>query len=1069
MSVSAWLKLQGLEKYAQAFTDNDVDMSVLRLLGEQDLERLGVSLGHRKLLMRAIAELDAGPASAPSVARKSDSGERRPLTVMFCDMVSFTELARRVDPETLQGIVEVYERVCGECIAKYEGRIFQRVGDGIVAFFGYPVAHEDEAERAVRAGLDIVARLARLELPELRHIAVRIGIASGLVVVQSEMASAAGDTMAIAARLQSLAEPDTVIVTGRVHRALHSRFDCTDRGEHLLKGVAQLVRVWQVRGDRRLPRRFLAAHATSLTPLLGRETELAALHTHWGEVLHGRGQVLAIGGEAGIGKSRLVQQLIDELHESPGAWLADLQCSPFHADSALHPVAEQLRLHIFGDAPIDEAQRWGVLEKFLRATSLPFDTAAPLFAHLLSVTPPSEAPLGMTSGRQQVLLRKFLTQLMVDRASRGPGVIFIEDLHWADPSTLDLIDHFVAHMREARVLLLLTHRPSLARALPALDHVHRLLLDRLSGADAASLARAVFAGEDAGYEVLRQVLDKTDGVPLYIEEFARAVVHSRKAAVSSALARVQIPESLQDSLMSRLDRLGEAKVVAQLAAMLGREFRRDVLEAVWAGDPEDLAAGLAHLIEAEFIYAAGDAPVQRYVFKHALIQDAAYEALLKSHRATYHRRTAEVLEQRFPALVEDQPEIVAQHYSRAGKPDLAAQLWLRAGQLSLTRNGHVEAAAHLRSALAAIGEMPESEAKALAELDVHIALGTALVAARGYASPDVEIAWRRAQQLCAVVGHAPQLVPAMFGLWMFETVRGNHPAALALSEDIVRMAEGLQSDDLVIEARLGMAISRFFLGDFAAACESFDIVLATYDAARHGGHRFQFGQDPAAIAWIYLAWIHWLQGDGERADAVMAQASAFARGLDHPFTLSFVLAFDGWLRQYTGEGVRARALAEELVQLCTEEQIPVFLAHGLVLVGWCACNEGTPRGPMDVAAALEVFKATGSRCFLPYWHAFLADVLSQRGRHDEAAALLAEALAAMEASQERWAEPEIHRLNALALQRRGADPAAVRDAFERALASARARGMHAWEARAIRSLAALPPDIAFPLSEGFAR
>jgi class 3 adenylate cyclase len=1064
MSVSVWLQQLGLEKYAQAFADNDVDMSVLRLLGERDLERLGVSLGHRKLMMRAIAELDA----MSTVARKGDSGERRPLTVMFCDMVGFTELAHRVDPEALQGIVDVYERICTECVSSYEGRIFQRVGDGIVAFFGYPVAHEDEAERAVRAGLDIVSRLANLTLPELPHIAVRVGIASGLVVVQSEMHSAAGDTMAIAARLQALAEPDTVVVTSRVHRALYSRFECVDRGEHLLKGIAQPIRVWRVRSERRLPSRFLAAHTSSLTPFLGREAELAALHADWLEVLHGHGRVLVIGGEPGMGKSRLAQQLIDELRDETDVWLAELQCSPFHTESALYPVAEQLRLRIFDGGQTDETERWAVLEEYLRSVALPVDKAAPLFAHLLSVTPPSAEPLGMTSGRQQLLMRQFLTQLMIDRSRGTPGVILVEDLHWADPSTLDLLDHFMACMRDARVMMLLTHRPTLAHSLPAFDYVRRLSLDRLSGADATGLAQAMFAGNDVGQEVLRQVLEKTDGVPLYIEEFARAVVDSRNAAVSSALASVQIPESLHDSLVSRLDLLGEAKVVAQLAAMLGREFRRDVLEAVWGGSEDDLAAGLARLIEAEFIYPVGEAPAQRYVFKHALIQDAAYEALLKSHRAAHHLRTAEVLVQRFPALVEGQPEIVAQHYSRAGQPDRAARFWLRAGQLSLTRNGHVEAAAHLRSALAAIGEMPDSEAKALAELDVHIALGTALVAARGYASPDVEVAWRRAQQLCAVVGNAPQLVPAMFGLWMFETVRSNHPAALALSEDIVRMAESVQSDDLLIEARLGMAISRFFLGDFAAACESFDIVLATYDATRHGGHRFQFGQDPASIAWIYLAWIHWLQGDTERADAEMARATVFARSLEHPFTLSFVLAFDGWLRQYTGEDERARTLSGELVQLCTEEQIPVFLAHGLILVAWSSCNEGAPNAPAELVAALDVFKMTGSRCFLPYWHAFLADALSQRGRHDEALALLADAFVAVETSQERWAEPEIHRLHGQVLQRSGADPAAIRTAFEQALAVAGARGMRAWEARAAHSLDTFQPDVVFS-PEGVAR
>lgn len=1074
-SVLAWLQQQGLEQYAQAFADNDVDETALGLLQEADLEKLGVSLGHRKRLLRAIAELGEAPAAARASraelkAAASESGERRPLTVLFCDMVGFTEIAHRIDPEALQRIIDVYERACADCVTRYEGHVFQRLGDGIVAFFGYPVAHEDEAERAARAALDIIGRLATLKLPEVPHIQVRIGIASGLVVVQPDKRSAVGDTMVVASRLQGVAEPDTIVVSSRVHRLLQMRFDCLDRGEHLLKGIAKPIHVWRVTGVRRLPSRFQAARVAPLTPFVGREAEVATLRELWREVLGGRGQVLVIGGEAGIGKSRLARSVLDELHDDATAWATGLQCSPFHTQSALYPVAEQLRLRIFGDQPqSDDAVRWAALEDFLRSTSLPLDAALPLFAQLLSVAPPSTEPmLGMTPERMRLMTRQLLVQLMIDQARAGPGVVLVEDLHWADPSTLDLIDHFIERTRVSRILLLLTHRPTFDHALPAQDHVRRVSLGRLRGADASGLARAVFAGNDIGADVLRQVVEKTDGVPLYIEEFAKAMVDSRQAALSSALAKVVIPESLHDSLLARLDLLGEAKTVAQLAAMLGREFRRDVLEAVWTGSAGDLAAGLARLIEAEFIYPIGADLGQRYVFKHALIQDAAYEALLKSHRATYHRRIAQVLEEQFPALVEDQPEIAARHHALGGQPQRAAHFWLRSGQRSLTRNAHVEAAAHLRNALDAVGELPESTAKAVAELDVQIALGTALVAARGYASPDVETAWRRAQQLCAVVGNAPQLVPALFGLWMFETVRANHPAGLALSETIVQMAQAVQSDDLLIEAHLGMGISRFFLGDFAAARSSFDILLSTYDAARHGGHRFQFGQDPAAVARIYMAWIHWLQGDSERADAVMAQAVDFARALEHPFTLSFVLTWHGWMRQYSGEGERAREITDELIRLCSEEQIPVFLANGLVMAAWSSCVDSAPDGPQQLEQALVVFKSTGSRCFLPYWHSFQADVLSARGAHDEALALLAGAQASMEASQERWAEPEIHRLHGQVLSRSGADPRDVQAACERALATARARGTRAWEARAARSLEAFQREAA-NTSEGVAR
>ena len=574
MSVLAWLQQHGLEKYAQVFADNDVDMTTLRLLNEADLEKLGVSLGHRKRLMRAIAELDEASPGVPAarapraeVPVAAGEGERRPLTVLFCDMVGFTEIASRIDPEALQRIIDVYEQACADCVTRYEGHVFQRLGDGIVAFFGYPVAHEDEAERAVRAALDIITRLATLELPDLPHITVRIGIASGLVVVQPDDRSAAGDAMIIASRLQNIAEPDTIVVSSRVHRLVQTRFDCLERGEHLLKGIAQPMQVWRVTGARRLPSRFQAAHMAPLTPFVGREAEVATLREHWQHASKGRGQVIAICGEAGIGKSRLARSVLDELHDDATAWFTELQCSPFHTQSALYPVAEQLRLRIFGDQPQpDDAQRWAALQDYLRTTSLPLDAALPLFAQLLSVAPPSTEPmLGITPERVRLMTRDFLAQLMIDQAQSGPGVIIAEDLHWADPSTLDLVDHFIERMRDARILLLLTHRPTFEHALPAHDHVHSVSLGRLRGADASGLVQAMFAGSDVGPDVLRQVVEKTDGVPLYIEEFAKAVVDSRQAAISSALAKVMIPESLHDSLLARLDLLGEAKLVAQLA------------------------------------------------------------------------------------------------------------------------------------------------------------------------------------------------------------------------------------------------------------------------------------------------------------------------------------------------------------------------------------------------------------------------------------------------------------------------------------------------------------------------
>jgi predicted ATPase/class 3 adenylate cyclase len=1071
-SVRVWLKQLALEKYERAFAENDIDIDALHLLGEADLEKLGVSLGHRKRMLRAIAELNdatlraRGPsaasvapdqsAAAPaSVAAPDESGERRHLTVLFCDMVGFTEFASRVDPEVLQRVVKTYEDACEACVTRYGGQVALRVGDGIVAFFGYPLAHEDEAERAIRAALDIIAMLAKIEFAEVEHISVRIGIASGLVVVLPAGKGAVGDTMAIASRLQGVAEADTIVVSERVHRLAGSRFEYQDKGVPKLKGVARPIRVWRVTGLRRVQSRFEAMHVTPLTAFVGREAEANALREHWSSVVAGQGHVIGIGGEAGIGKSRLARFICDETRDDSSVWVTELQCSPFHRQSALYPVADHLRRFIFRDHhESDDAARWPALKSYLRSTSLPVEEALPLFADLFSIAAPAGEPMSqMTAERARSMMRHFLVSLMIDQAQAGPGILIIEDLHWADPSTLDFIDLLSDRISGARILLLLTYRPEFDHPLPPQANVSSLALERLRGADASELVRLAFGEQDFGADVLNQVVAKTDGVPLYIEEFAKTVVEAREAAISAAMSQVVIPESLQDSLIARLDLLGEAKTIAQLAAMLGREFRRDVLGAIWIGSADSLASGLARLTLAEFIYPIGDQTPQRYTFKHALIQDVAYESLLRSHRVTHHRRIAEILEAQFAEIVTEQPELVAHHYTLGKHPERAARLWLHGGQSSLRRNAHVEAAAHLHSALRAIAELPDTPARALSELDVQITLGTALVAAKGYASPDVEAAWARAQHLCSIVGNVPQQVPALFGLWMFETVRANHPGGIELSKTLVQMAEATQSDDLLIEAHLAMGISRFFLGQFPEARGSFDHLLATYDIDKHGGHRFQFGQDPAAIALIWLCWIHWLEGDLAVADASITRAIDLARGLKHPFTLSYVLAYAGYHQQFCRNLGGVDAIAGELIELCTNEQIPVFLANGLMLAAWSSGEKRDPTGPAALAEALQMFRSTGSRCFLPYWHSLQADGLSARGDHNQAISLIEDAHAAMAATSERWTEPELHRLRGQVLSRSGAAGAVVEACYRRAIETARERGMRAWELRAVTSLA----------------
>jgi class 3 adenylate cyclase/tetratricopeptide (TPR) repeat protein len=1080
-NVFNWLQRLGLEKYASVFAANDVDSEALPLLEESDLEKLGVSLGHRRRMLHALAHPGDVPAVGAPQRQPSllaggamlgglpadtaaEAGERRHLTVLFCDMVGFTQLASSIDPELLQAIIQQYEDVCTACVEAYDGYVFQRLGDGIVAFFGYPVAHEDEAERGIRAGLDILAALARIDFPEAGHVQVRIGIACGLVVVQSPEKGAIGDTAVIASRLQSIAEPDTILVSGRVQKLTGDRFEYRDMGAQALKGIFQPVPTWQVLALRSTGNRFDTRRIAPLTPFVGRKAQVGKLRASWRAATSGQGQVVCIGGEAGIGKSRLARLIVDETRAEPGSWVIEAQCSPFHTQSGLYPFVNSLGRLIFNSQPDalagassgdDDAARRGTLEAFLKQSGLPVAEALPLISNLFSIPPaPGQQFPYVTAARARLMTRHFIIQLLVEAAHAGPGILLVEDLHWADPSALELIAFLVERVRDRRILLILTYRPDFVGIPETHDHISTLSLSRLRGTAVSELVRLAFAGQKFSDEVLQQVADKTDGVPLYIEEFARAVVESRLAN-ATAVHKVAIPDTLQDSLMGRLDLLGEAKSIAQLAAILGREFGHDLLTAIWPGNAEPLEAGLDRLGRAGLIYPVSDGNQRRFAFKHALIQEAAYESLLRSHRVTEHARIAAIIETHFPAMVIAHPQVIAHHYASGRDPAKAALFWLAAGQQSLLRNAHVEAIVHLQNALRSLHSAVDMPDQQLVELDIQINLGTALVVAKGYASADLGVAWTRAHELCAHVGSVDRQMRALFGLWSFYSVGADNTAGLALSETLLDLAGTTGNEDAFIIGHLTMAMSRFFLGEFRLAQQSCEALLRVYDADRHGGHRFQFGQDSAAIANILLSWLYWLQGDAVAAAEAERRAFGIARRLAHPFTLSYVLAYAGWKRQYTGDVAGAEAIAAELIPLCIEEKIPLFHSNGVMLVGWALCQQGDADGPAELARGLAMYLATGSRVFIPYRDGVVAEAMSMRGEHEAALALFDKAHAVMNATRERWAEPELHRLRGVALDRANADPAMVEACFRAAIASARSLDAPTWQQAARASLASL--------------
>jgi class 3 adenylate cyclase len=709
------------------------------------------------------------------VEHRAADAERRQLTVMFCDLVESTALSGQLDPEDLREVVRAYQATCAEVIQRFDGHIAQYLGDGLLVYFGYPQAHEDDAQRAVHTGLGIVEAMdtlnRRLEQRQGVRLAVCVGIHTGLVVV-GEMGGggrqeqlALGDTPNIAARLQGLAAPDTVVISAATQRLIQGYFTCHDLGSQTLRGVAMPLQVHQVVHATEVQQRFDVAAARGLTPLVGREHEVGLLRERWVQVQAGRGHMVVLSGEAGIGKSRLVQVVKDEIIGAATLRI-EYRCSPSHQHSALYPVITHLERVLAwrqDDMPDDRLRK---LEEAVRPYPLPLAEVVPLFAALLAVPlPASYPPLTLTPQRQkQKTLEALLTWLLV-LTEQQPVLFVVEDLHWIDPSTLEFLTLLVEQGPTARLLTLLTCRPEFQVPWGLRTHLTPIALQRLPQSQVEVMIARVTGGKALPPEVVTQIVAKTDGVPLFVEELTKTVLESgllreiqEHYELTGPLPPLAIPATLHDSLMARLDRLATVKAVAQLGAVLGRTFAYELLQAVTPLDEVSLQQALARLVEAELLYQRGVPPQVTYLFKHALIQEAAYQSLLKSTRQQFHQRIAQVLETRFPASVETQPELVAQHYTAAGCHEQAIPYWQRAGEHASGRSANLEAISHLTTGIALLKTLLETPARTQQALTLHIALGVALQMAKGLGVPEVEHAYTQARTLCQQVGETPQLV-----------------------------------------------------------------------------------------------------------------------------------------------------------------------------------------------------------------------------------------------------------------------------------------------------------------------
>jgi predicted ATPase/class 3 adenylate cyclase len=955
---------------------------------------------------------DTAPAAADGAqsATAAVGGERRHLTILFCDLVGSVTLTSQLDPEEWRATVAGYQRAASEAITRFGGAVVRYIGDGIMAFFGYPVAHDNDAERAVHAGLAILDAVSQLnQQPTHLKLSVRIGIDSGPVVVGTgagQAVDAFGDAANIAARVQAAAEADTVVVTGGTHRLISGLFVVEDRGAQALKGIEPPVQLYRVIRPSGMRSRFEAtAAAGGLTPFVGREDELRSLLNRWERVREGEGQVITIIGEAGIGKSRLVRHFHDAIAGTPHTWL---QCAsgPFFQNTPFYAVAQMLR------QSFDWDQGLSGFEASFREAGVKADEAVPLMAPLLDL--PAHAnypPSTLTAEQQRKRLMATLVQWTFGAAKGQPLVIAIEDLHWADPSTLELIQLLVVQGATVKLLLLCTARSEFLPSWPLQAHHAQLTLNRLSARDVRTMVREVAARKGLSDETVAAVVDRTGGVPLFVEELTRAVLESGDAKLSGRA----IPATLHDSLMARLDRLGPAKEVIQIGAVLGADFSYELLRAVDPIAEADLQRALHSLTHAELLYVRGIAPDATYQFKHALIRDAAYEALLKSRRKELHRLAAIAIDEQFPAIREAHPEVLARHWSEASEIDPAIAAWQKAGEQALQRSAHSEAIRNLTTALKLLSTLPDDQAHIHRELLLQLALGVALIATKGFTAPEVESAYARARALCQQTGETQHLFPVLWGLWAFYLVRADLSTARELAEELLALAQSGKDPTLLLEAHYALGATLRVLGDLVAARAHFEKTTALYNPQQHHSLAFLYGSYDSGMGSLSLtAFILCLLGYPDRALKKSLEARALAQALAHPFSLALARLWASWLHQLRRDERAAQEEAEEVIRLSTEQEFPQWIAMGMIYRGWAlVMQEQNAEGLAQLQKGLTDLLATGAESDRGYCLALLAEAHGRSGQVEEGLSVLANAMAQVARTGERFYEAELWRLRGM--------------------------------------------------------
>jgi class 3 adenylate cyclase/tetratricopeptide (TPR) repeat protein len=1009
------------------------------------------------------------PAEVRGAASQSPAnGERRQLTVMFADLVGSTELAARADPEDVRDVMRAYQDACAGSIARYDGYLAKYLGDGVLAYFGYPHAHEDAAERAVRAARDIVQAIGRLAPVSGHRLSVRVGIATGMVVVGAVAApdgaselSAIGDTPNLAARLQALAEPNTVVIAASTRALTRGAFRYFNLGDRQLKGISEPTRVWQVAGDIAASR-FEAAHLAGLSRFVGRESEVALLNSRWEQALSGEGQAVLLCGEGGIGKSRIAEQLRQRVEGVDHTWIR-YQCSPFHVSSALQPAISQLEYAANLNADDDGPIRLDKLESLLAPMTRNIEEVVPLLATLLGI------PLGsryvMPNVTSDVLKRRTLGALagqLVALARIKPVYWLVEDVHWIDPTTRELIGLCLDRVRDLPIFALITFRPEFVPTWGHMPHVTGLTLNRLARRQCTELIDSLCAGKPLPTDLREQIAAKTDGIPLFIEELSKTVLESSllierdgSYAHSGPLPPMAIPSTLQDSLMARLERLSPVKEVAQIGAAIGREFSYDLLAAVSELRDNELKEALGQLANAELVYVRGEPPDATYVFKHALVQDAAYAGLLRARRQQIHARIAQVLPEKFPELISRQPEMLAYHCEAAGLEAPAKELWSRAGRLALANAAYAEATNHFAKALSLIAKEDPSEARTREEAGLLLDRGIAMVALKGPSSAEHTQIATEALTVSAPLGDDVLHFRARWADWIAHTVSGKLPEATPRAELLVRMASQIGADDLRLQAHHARWTTAFARGDVTTARDAVENGLALYDLGRHRDHWSMYGaHDPGVCACGIGAITFWQAGLAERAQGLYMQGIGLGAELGHPFSVAAAHMHGAFFAMMVDDSTTVDISAKAVIAVASEANLAWPGRLGRFLAAWVTARQGEiGRGADQMEASFRDLQERKERLYLTLLGTVLMRTKLEMGRTEETLNFLDELqLLSVETHQQLFV-PDIHRLRAEALDRLDPKNPRIEAEYRMALQLAQEQGALALELRAAGGLA----------------